>query len=188
MSAPSYWGTAAAAALLAAAPLVVFLTGNAYPLASPEAGALLAACVAAGAVLGLSAFLGATAAALLLGAGAVLALYLLFGLQSSKAALVLVPLACLVLRRHIALIITATLCVLLLAMLVPRTAFARSDRPVILHLVLDEHIGPKVSRASCPKAPPLRAGSPTPGSATASAYTPAPTRNISTRATRSPIS
>jgi hypothetical protein len=141
LSAPSYWGTAAAAALLAAAPLVVFLTGNAYPLASPEAGALLAACVAAGAVLGLSAFLGATVAALLLGAGAVLALDLLFGLHASKAALVLVPLACLVLRRHIALIITATLCVLLLAMLVPRTAFARSDRPVILHLVLDEHIG-----------------------------------------------
>jgi hypothetical protein len=33
------------------------------------------------------------------------------------------------------------LCVLLLATLVPRTAFARSDLPVILHVVLDEHIG-----------------------------------------------
>jgi hypothetical protein len=136
LSARSYLGTAAAAALLAAVPLVAFLTTNQYPLASPEAGLLLAACAAGGALLGLSALLGASAAALALGAAAVLSLDLLFGLHASKAALVLVPLACLILRRHIALVITAAFSVLFAT-----TAFARSEPPVMLHIVLDEHIG-----------------------------------------------
>jgi hypothetical protein len=141
LSARSYCITAAAAALLAAAPLVAFLSANHYPLASPEAALLLVACAAAGALVGLAAFLGATAAALLLGAGAVLSLDLLFGLDGSKAAALLVFLVCLVLRRHVALVIAVALCVLVTATLVPRAALARSDLPVIVHLVLDEHIG-----------------------------------------------
>lgn len=127
--------------MLSAAPLVAFLTTNRYPIASAEAGLLLAACIAAGALLGLAAFLGAAAAALLLGVGAVLSLDLLFGLDGSKVAVVLVPLVCLVLRRHIALVLAVALCVLVAATLMPKPALARSDLPVIVHLVLDEHIG-----------------------------------------------
>jgi len=136
LSARSYLGTAAAAALLAAAPLVAFLTTNRYPLASPEAALLLAACAGAGALLGLAAFLGATAAALVLGAGAALALDLLFGLHTSKLAALAVVLVCLALRRHIAVVIIAAFSVLLAT-----SALARDAPPVLLHVILDEHIG-----------------------------------------------
>ena len=153
------WTGTAAAALLFAAPLVAFLTTNEYPLLSAEAGILLAACAAAGVVLGSAAALGMTAAALVLGAATALAIDFAYGAHFSKPAFVLVPLVCLglaaLLRRHYALVVAAAAFVFLATtMLIPSTV-ARdlaqpgnagqpaggNDGPVILHVVLDEHIG-----------------------------------------------
>jgi hypothetical protein len=138
-----------AATLLAAAPLVAFLTENHYPLITPEVGILLAACVAAGVLLGLAAAWGATAAALLLGAGTALAIDLMYGAHLSKPALVLVAALCLalsaLLRRHIALVVTAVSAVFLATTLLIPSSVAgervRADLPVVVHLILDEHIG-----------------------------------------------
>jgi hypothetical protein len=153
---------ALAATLLLAAPLVAFLTTNQYPLVSPEVVILLAAGVAAGLLLGLTSALGPTAAALLLGAGAALSIDMLYGLQDSKLLLVLVPVLCLalaaVLRQHIGLIAAVASCVFLATtLLIPSTvagdlarASPRAEAelpagdnqlPVVLHLILDEHIG-----------------------------------------------
>src|SRR5687768_16450514 len=94
-----------AGALLAAAPLAAFVHTNGYPLLSPEAGILLAACLAAGALVSLTAALGRTAAALVLGAGAALCIDFMYGTQLSKPALLAVPFVCAalaaVMRRHI---------------------------------------------------------------------------------------
>lgn len=154
--------TAAAATLLLAAPLVAFLITNQYPLVSAEVGILLAACVAAGLLLGFTTALGPTAAALVLGAGAALSIDMLYGLQGSKLLLALVPVLCLVLagilRQHIALIAGAACSVFLATtLLIPSPVAGDSARaslragaeleagenhlPVVLHLVLDEHIG-----------------------------------------------
>jgi hypothetical protein len=148
-----------AASLLLAAPLAAFLTTNQYPVASAEVGILLAACLAAGVVLGCAAALGTLVGALVLGAATVLALDFMYGVHFSKAALLLVPLVCLTLaaalRRHFALVVVAASSAFLAATLViPSTAAdapppaapgvqqaSASDRPVVLHLVLDEHIG-----------------------------------------------
>ncbi len=158
MKAQPLW-TTAAAALICAAPLVAFLTTNGYPLLSAEAGILLAACAAAGLVLGSAAALGMTAAALVLGAATALAIDFMYGAHFSKPALVLVPLVCLalsaLLRRHYALVATSAACVFLTTtVLIPSTvardlaqpasagqAAGGNDGPVVLHLVLDEHIG-----------------------------------------------
>jgi hypothetical protein len=152
-----------AATLLIVAPLGAFLMSNHYPVLSPEVGILLAACLVAGAVLGIAAgLLGRTAAALMLGAGAALSIDLMYDLGSSKPLLVLIPLFCLglawLLRRHIAQVLATVAFVFLATTLVmPRGAAgdpARSndeaagvrqagnnELPVILHLILDEHIG-----------------------------------------------
>ena len=149
--------------LLLAASLSTFLVANAYPLISTEAGILLAVCVAAGGALGIAVVLGArTAAALFLGATAAFCIDLIYRLEGSKVLLVLVPVTCLalawVLRRHIASVVSVASAVLLVTTLVipaPGTDDRVRDRrevkagagsangslPVVLHLVLDEHIG-----------------------------------------------
>ncbi|HEX5613185.1 MAG TPA: hypothetical protein VFX67_11055 [Burkholderiales bacterium] len=155
---------AAALALLLFASLTTFLSANDYPLLSAEVGLLFAACLAAGAALGLAVRFGMrVAAALLLGACAAACIELMQDLEGRKAALVLLLLGCLAaawfLRRHIAAVITAASLVWLSTTLViPATtpegqAAAERDAqtvapnppaggsPVILHLVLDEHIG-----------------------------------------------
>jgi hypothetical protein len=158
----SRWAQTVAATLLLAAPLAAFLTTNQYPLVSSEVGILLAACVVAGLLLGFTTALGPTAAALLLGAGAALSIDMLYGLQGSKLLLVLVPVLCLVLaailRRHIAFVVGVACAVFLATtLLIPSTvardlarASLRAEAelqagdkhlPVVLHLILDEHIG-----------------------------------------------
>ena len=155
------WTHAAAATLLIAAPLVAFLATNQYPLVRPEVGILLAACAAAGVLLGFATARRPVAAALLFGAGLALAVDLTFGLGHSTLALVATALTCLVvsaiLRRHIALVVGAVSFAFLAAtILAPSTVpgpgagagpGARTQPadakhlPVLLHLILDEHIG-----------------------------------------------
>jgi hypothetical protein len=147
-----------AGALAATAPLAAFLTTNEYPVFTPEAAALLLVCAGIGAAVALAAALSPVLGALLLGGGTALALDFLYGAHFSKAALVLVPVACvalaLLLRRHIALVVTAAASVFIIAtVLIPAPAAdaagekrSASDPPagglpVVLHLVLDEHIG-----------------------------------------------
>jgi hypothetical protein len=157
MSARAPW--APAGALLAAAPLAAFLSGNGYPLTSPEAAVLLVGAAAVGALASMAARASPRLGALVLGAGLVLCLDFLYGSRFSKVALVLVPLACvafaLALQRHIALIVAAASSTFVFAtLLIPSTiahdaghdaaAAARSGDarlPVLLHIVLDEHIG-----------------------------------------------
>ena len=151
-----------ASMLLLAAPLVAFLTTNQYPLLRGEVWILLAACVLGGLVLGWAAVTARVAAALLFGVGAALAIDLMYHLQSSKPLRLLVPLVCLVLawilRRHIALVMAASLFVFLATtLLVPGPPGGEPAKtaggihvemqtkgnalPVVLHLILDEHIG-----------------------------------------------
>jgi Sulfatase len=151
---------APAGALLAVAPLAAFLAGNGYPFLSPEAAIGAAACLAVGALVALCAALGLTLGALVLGAGTALALDFLYGAHFSKAAFVGVPFACiglaLLLRRHAALVVGAAAAAFLLATLAiaptaagdapHRAHAARAPAgvqlpPVLLHLILDEHIG-----------------------------------------------
>lgn len=148
---------AAAGALLAAVPLAAFLSTNGYPFATPEAGLLALGCVGFGVLVGLAAALHRLLGAALLGAGAAAALDSLYGAHFSMAALVLVPLACTALavlaNRHVALVVAAAASVFLVAtVLIPapaaeaarageRPAAQRGALPVVLHLVLDEHIG-----------------------------------------------
>lgn len=155
---------AAALALLLFASLTTFLSANDYPLLSAEVGILFAACLAAGAALGVAVRFGLrVAAALLLGTCAATCIELMQDLEGRKAALVLLMLGCLaaawVLRRHIAAVTTAASLVWLsTTLVVPATtpeghAAGEGDAevvvptrpadgsPVILHLVLDEHIG-----------------------------------------------
>ena len=155
------WTHAAAATLLIAAPLVAFLATNQYPLVRPEVGILLAACAAAGVLLGLTTARRPAAAALLFGAGLALAIDLAYDLGRSALALTLLAVTCLavstILRRHIALVVGAvSLAFLAATILAPGTAAGRGARgslgvatqpadgkhlPVLLHLILDEHIG-----------------------------------------------
>jgi hypothetical protein len=155
------WTHAAAATLLIAAPLVAFLATNQYPLLRPEVGILLAACAAVGVLLGFAAARRPVAAALLFGAGLALAVDLTFGLGHSTLALVATALTCLVvsaiLRRHIALVVGAVSFAFLAAtILAPSTVAGpgagagpgvrtqpadAKHLPVLLHLILDEHIG-----------------------------------------------
>lgn len=157
------WIYLAATTLVLFAPFSSFLIANQYPLASAEVLIVLAACAAAGAVVSLAVPLEARpAAALLLGAVTALAIDLMYDLRVSRWVLLLAPLLCLalawVLRRNIALILLVASFVLLATTLpippataVPLAPLAgeaqsqpRTDRnglPVVLHLILDEHIG-----------------------------------------------
>jgi hypothetical protein len=155
------WTHAAAATLLIAAPLVAFLATNQYPLARPEVGILLAACAPAGVLLGFATAQRPAAAALLFGAGLALAIDLTFGLGRSNLALMVLALTCLVvstiLRRHIALVVgAASFAFLAATILAPGTVAGQrtggslgvgtqpadgKHLPVLVHLILDEHIG-----------------------------------------------
>jgi hypothetical protein len=159
----SAWGHALAAALVATAPLVAFLKTNRYPLDSAESIVLLAAFAGGGALLGLAASRMPLAAPLLLGAGAALFLDLMYGahLRLSGTGLAATLLLCLALavalRRHVALVVVAASSVFLATTLLipgssaqPRRPAPGAERaaapaagapPVLLHLVLDEHIG-----------------------------------------------
>ncbi|MGH8669592.1 MAG: hypothetical protein ACREUH_10195, partial [Burkholderiales bacterium] len=165
MNAPrhSAWGHALAAALVAAAPLAAFLKTNQYPLDTPESALLLAGFALGGALLGFAARLVPLGPALLLGGGGALFLDLMYGahLRLSGSGLAIALLACLVLavalRRHIAAVVAASLSVFLATtLLIPGSSAQESARgpatgsalpsagqppPVLLHLVLDEHIG-----------------------------------------------
>jgi hypothetical protein len=157
-----FWNHALAAALLPAMPLVAFLKGNQYPLATPEAGLLLAACIAAGVLLGFIVFRFELLAALLFGAGAALCVDLMYGGGNLSGAALALGLAlslalAVALRRHIATVLAATASVFVAATLLvpgtiaqdsPRPAGAQTaapqaarDLPVLVHLILDEHIG-----------------------------------------------
>jgi hypothetical protein len=148
------WAYATGVTLILAAPLVAFLAGNEYPLVSLEAGLLLAACVAAGLLMQrVAAALGPAAAALLLAGAMALALDLLYG--PSPRTLAVLAVLCFVavrmLGRHAAPVATAAAAVFLAAtLLIPGTAAdertralqAENDQlPVVLHVILDEHIG-----------------------------------------------
>jgi hypothetical protein len=153
----------AALTLLLFASLSTFLVANDYPIISVEAGILAAACAGAAALLALAVVLGArVAAALALGCLTAFCIDLMFGLKSSKLLLVLVPVICItlawILRRRIATILSVTASVLLASTLLlptrsadglpqvrdqPKTGSvtAVKSAPVVLHLILDEHIG-----------------------------------------------
>jgi hypothetical protein len=157
------WAYCTALTLLLAAPLSAFLIANRYPVFSSEAGLLVAACMGLGAALGGAVRLGARAAAtIILGFTAALSIDFLYGLDWSMRMLLLVPALCMavawILREHLAVILSVISAVLLASILVlsPRDAGAltevtyapqeglhvdQSKLPVILHLVLDEHIG-----------------------------------------------
>ncbi|HJT62618.1 MAG TPA: hypothetical protein VJ797_13190 [Burkholderiales bacterium] len=147
---------AAAVALVLGAPLAAFLTGNHYPVLSAEAGLLLAGCVAAGVLLqGVAWALGAAGAALVLAAALALAVDLLSGASFGYAGLAALGAACfaatwLLGRRAVSVAAVAASAFLASTLLIPGTA--ADDRagapqgekralPVVLHLVLDEHIG-----------------------------------------------
>lgn len=167
---------ALAATLLLAAPLAAFLKTNDYPLASPEVGLLLLLCAAAGVVVGAVARLGTSFAALLLGALTAMSLDLMYDLGSSKLLRALVPFASLglawILRRHIAQVLAAASVVFLVTTLaIPGTAardFVPSDPPaaepahkavplpVLVHLILDEHIGIEGLPQELPESAPLK--------------------------------
>ncbi len=147
---------AAAAALVLGAPLAAFLTGNHYPLLSAEVGLLLAGCVAAGVLLqGLAWALGAAGAALVLAAAFALAVDLLSGASFGYAGLALLGAACLAAtwllgRQAVSVAAVAASVFLASTLLIPGTAADDRTRalqgekrglPVVLHLVLDEHIG-----------------------------------------------
>jgi hypothetical protein len=153
-----------AATLLLAAPLVAFLATNQYPVATPETGLLFAGCLAAGALLGFLSSRFAWLGVLILGGGTALCLNSLYGWPGSTAGLLLLLAACLAvaaaLRRHLpAVLIAAGLVFIASTLLIPSSGAgedrrpaagataarpqpaAAADLPVILHLVLDEHIG-----------------------------------------------
>ena len=146
-----------AATLLLAAPLVAFLATNQYPVATPETGLLFAGCLAAGALLGVLSSRFAVLGVLVLGGGTALCVDSLYAWPRSTAGLVLLLAACLALaaalRRHLPAVLIAAGSVFIAATLLipgsgahadPRPAAppaARADLPVVLHLVLDEHIG-----------------------------------------------
>lgn len=152
-----------AATLLLAVPLVAFLATNQYPLATPETGLLFAGCLAAGALLGFLSSRFTWLGVLILGGGTALCLNSLYGWPGSTGGLVLLLATCLVvaaaLRRHLPAVLTAAGSVFIAATLLIPGSGAREDQPaaagatarpqpaaaadlpVILHLVLDEHIG-----------------------------------------------
>lgn len=155
------WSHALAATLLLAAPLVAFLKTNQYPLASAETGLLLGACAAAGALLAFATSRIPLGAALILGGGLALSVDLIYGTRFSGTGLAFALVICLALamalRRHIALVVAAASSVFLAAtVLLPSSAAqdrsrgpgaeaaprpAARDLPVLVHLILDEHIG-----------------------------------------------
>jgi hypothetical protein len=147
-----------AATLLLAVPLVAFLATNQYPVATPETGLLFAGCLAAGTLLGVLSSRFAALGVLILGSGTALCLDSLYGWPRSSAGLVLLLALCLAvaaaLRRHLPAVLIAAGSVFIAAtLLVPSSGAhearrpaagapaAAADLPVILHLVLDEHIG-----------------------------------------------
>src|SRR5687767_113516 len=147
---------AAAVALVLGAPLAAFLTGNHYPVLSAEVGLLLAGCVAAGVLLqGLAWALGAAGAALVLAAVFALAVDLLGGARFGYAGLALLGAACLAAtwllgRQAVSVAAVAASVFLASTLLIPGTAAndrtrtlqgEKRELPVVLHLVLDEHIG-----------------------------------------------
>ena len=148
MKTDRYWSFAAAVTLVLCAPLAAFLVANRYPLLSTEVAVLVAGCVAAGALAGL---LGALA----LAAAVALAIDLLSAGTFGIPGLALLALACFastwVLGRHGAPVAAAAAAVFIAASLfVPGAAMvhrvtaadgAKGDLPVVLHVILDEHIG-----------------------------------------------
>ena len=147
---------AAALALVLVAPLAAFLTGNHYPILSAEVGLLLAGCLVAAVVLrGIAWALGAAGAAFVLAAAFALAVDLLSGGKLGYAGLALLGAACFaatwLLGRHAVSIAGVAASVFLAStLLIPGTAAddrapavqaEKRDLPVVLHLVLDEHIG-----------------------------------------------
>ena len=151
--------------LLLLATLTTFLSANDYPVFSAEAGILALAAAIAGVLLALTAFLvGRPVAALILGAAVAFCIDLLFGLKAFKPLLVIVPVLCMafafLLRNHVASIVAVSSAVLLVSTLVipvtdsraiqqngkgaesaAQAPERRAELPVLLHLILDEHIG-----------------------------------------------
>jgi hypothetical protein len=150
-----------AATLLLAAPLVAFLATNRYPVAAPDTGLLFAGCLAAGALLGFLSSRFPALGVLVFGGGTALCLDSLYGWTDSTAGLLLLLALCLglaaALRRHFPAVLIAAGSVFIAATLLvpgpgahdgPRLAAppaglpaAPAGLPVVLHLVLDEHIG-----------------------------------------------
>ena len=154
-----------ALAVLLLASLATFLSANDYPIFSAEVALLALAAVIAGGLLALTAFLaGRTVAALVLGAAVAFCFDLLFDLETSKPVLAVMPIACMalavLLRKHVATIVAVAFSVLFVStVLIPvedSRALQRSEAPsrtpaqptsssaqlpVLLHLILDEHIG-----------------------------------------------
>ena len=147
---------AAAVAIVLGAPLAAFLTGNHYPILSPEVGLLVIGCVVAGVLLqGLAWALGAGGAAFVLAAAFALAVDLLGGASFGYAGLAVLGMACfgatwLLGRQAVSVAAVAASVFLASTLLIPGTAAdertralqgEKRDLPVVLHLVLDEHIG-----------------------------------------------
>jgi hypothetical protein len=155
----------AAVTLSFSAVLAVFLLANGYPLLRVEVGVLVVSSALAGVALAIVASgLGRTIAAPLLGMIVAFCADLLFGLHEAKALLAIVPVLCggiaWMLRDRVATVIGVASGVLLASALV-MAAFAAPDGagtpepplaevqeparqralPVVLHLILDEHIG-----------------------------------------------
>jgi len=153
------WGHALAATLLLAVPLVAFLAANDYPIATRETGLLFAGCLAAGMVLGWLAARFMWLRVIIFGMGAALCVDLLYGRHLSSPVLALLLVGCLAvvatLRQHIAAVLAAAGSVFIAATLLapasgaqPHAAAApgpapavASTLPVVLHVILDEHIG-----------------------------------------------
>ena len=152
-----------ALALLLLASLSAFLGPNDYPVFSFEVGLLVLGGVLAGAFLALLAHhAGRGVAAIVLGGVLAFCIDLLFGLKGHKPLIVIVPIASValawLLRRQVATIVLAASAMLLVStLLLPVSgsrgvaaiepmahtapAAARDAPPVLLHLILDEHIG-----------------------------------------------
>lgn len=153
------WGHALAATLLLAVPLVAFLAANDYPIATRETGLLFAGCLAAGMALGWLAARFMWLRVIIFGMGAALCVDLLYGRHLSSPVLALLLVGCLAvvatLRQHIAAVLAAAGSVFIAATLLapasgaqphrqaaaPPATDAPSALPVILHVILDEHIG-----------------------------------------------
>jgi hypothetical protein len=147
---------AAALALILSAPLAAFLTGNQYPVLSAEVGLLFAGCMLAGVLLQALAWaLGPAGAVLVLAAAVALAVDLLGGARFGYAGLALLGAACLAAtwllgRQAVCVAAVAASVFLASTLLIPGTAADDRKRvsqgekralPVVLHLLLDEHIG-----------------------------------------------
>lgn len=159
----SGWTYCAALAMLLVAPLCGFLIANQYPILSTEVAILVAACLAAGALLGLTVGVGArSVGVIVLGMAIAFAVDMMYNLGASRPRLALLAAVCValawILRRHVALVtLVASTVLVASALLIPAkpaaspalpvrgdnggTPIATGKLPVVLHLILDEHIG-----------------------------------------------